>query len=91
MNKTELIAAIQKNLKAETSKAEAAHILTAVLDAIKLGVKKTKTVQIIGFGTFKVVPRKARKGINPKTGATIKIKASKSIKFSAGKSFKDLL
>lgn len=91
MNKTELLAAIQKNLGPETTKADAARALASVLDSIKTGVKKTKSVQLIGFGTFKVATRKARKGINPKTGATIKIKASKTVKFVPGKSFKSLL
>ena len=51
--------------------------------------KKTKTVQLIGFGTFKIASRKARTGVNPKTGQKIKIKASKTVKFVAGKAFKD--
>lgn len=91
MNKVELIAAVQKSLGKETSKAEAERAVAAVIDAIKLGVKKTKTVQLIGFGTFKVASRKARQGVNPKTGEKIKIKASKTVKFSAGKSLKDSL
>ncbi|MEI6034251.1 MAG: HU family DNA-binding protein [Verrucomicrobiae bacterium] len=89
MNKVELVLAVQKSL--DSSKADAERALNAVIDGIKLGIKKTKTVQLIGFGTFKVAARKARKGVNPKTGAQIKIKASKSVKFSAGKAFKSLL
>lgn len=89
MNKVELVASIQKSL--DVSKADAERSLTAVLDGIKLGIKKTKVVQLIGFGTFKVASRKARTGVNPKTGEKIKIKASKSVKFSAGKAFKSTL
>jgi len=89
MSKVELVAYIQKTLGAETSKAQAERTLTAVIDGIKTGVKKSKAVQLIGFGTFKVVARKARNGINPKTGASIKIKASKIVKFVVGKSFKE--
>jgi nucleoid DNA-binding protein len=89
MNKVELVSAIQKSL--DSSKADAERALNAVIDGIKLGIKKTKTVQLIGFGTFKVAARKARKGVNPKTGEKIKIKASKSVKFSAGKAFKSAL
>ncbi len=89
MNKVELVSAIQKSL--DSSKADAERALSAVIDGIKLGIKKTKTVQLIGFGTFKVAARKARKGVNPKTGEKIKIKASKSVKFSAGKAFKSVL
>jgi nucleoid DNA-binding protein len=87
MNKVELIANVQKAL-GSASKAEAERAVNAVIDGIKAGVKKTKSVQLIGFGTFKVATRKARKGINPKTGAPIKIKASKTVKFVAGKAFK---
>lgn len=50
--------------------------------------KKTKSVQLIGFGTFKIGHRKARTGVNPKTGQKIKIKASKTVRFVAGKAFK---
>lgn len=91
MNKVELVAAVQKSLGAETSKAEAERAVNAVIDGIKAGVKKSKQVQLIGFGTFKVANRKARKGVNPKTGEPIKIKASKSVKFLAGKAFKEIL
>jgi nucleoid DNA-binding protein len=48
-------------------------------------------MQLVGFGTFKVVNRKARLGVNPKTGERIKIKASKSVKFGAGKDLKSKL
>ena len=91
MNKVELVEAVQKSLGKETSKAEAERAVNAVIDSIKIGVKKTKTVQLIGFGTFKVASRKARTGVNPKTGAKIKIKASKTVKFVAGKAFKESL
>ncbi len=91
MNKVELVAHVQKSLGA-ASKAEAERAVNAVIDGIKAGVKKgPKTVQLIGFGTFKVATRKARKGINPKTGAAIKIKASKTVKFVAGKALKESL
>jgi nucleoid DNA-binding protein len=90
-NKIALVEAVQKSLGKETSKAEAERAVNAVIDAIKAGVKKTKTVQLIGFGTFKVATRKARTGVNPKTGEKIKIKASKTVKFVAGKAFKDTI
>lgn len=81
MNKAELIDAIQKSYGDDTSKKQASDVLAAVLDAIAKGVKKDKIVQLIGFGTFKVATRKARKGRNPKTGAAMTIKASKSVRF----------
>jgi nucleoid DNA-binding protein len=91
MNKVELVEAVQKSLGKDTSKAEAERAVSAVIDAIKAGVKKTKSVQLVGFGTFKVASRKARIGVNPKTGEKIKIKASKTVKFAAGKALKDIL
>jgi nucleoid DNA-binding protein len=91
MNKAELVLAVQKGLGGATSKAEAERAVGAVIDGIKAGIKKDKTVQLIGFGTFKVVTRKARIGINPKTGAKIKIKASKAVKFANGKELKSKL
>ena len=59
MNKVELVEAVQKQLGSETSKAEAERAVTAVINAVKVGVKKDKMVQLVGFGTFKVVERKA--------------------------------
>ncbi len=88
MNKAELVAQVQKNLGGDTSKAAAEVAVAAVLDGIKQGVKKDKNVQVIGFGTFSVVKRAARKGVNPQTGEKIKIKASKSVKFKAGAGLK---
>ena len=68
MNKAELVAQVQKNLGGDTSKAAAEAAVAAVLDSIKKGVKKDRNVQIIGFGTFSVVNRAARDGVNPQTG-----------------------
>lgn len=91
MNKAELVETVQKSLGKETSKAQAERAVEAVVDGIKSGLKKGKPVQLVGFGTFKIASRKARMGINPKTGEKIKIKASKSVKFSAGKDLKSKL
>ncbi len=91
MNKAELVQAVQKLLGKETSKALAERSVEAVVEAIKASLKKIKPVQLVGFGTFKVANRKARTGVNPKTGEKIKIKASKSVKFSAGKDLKSKL
>ncbi len=89
MNKVALVAAVQKTL--DSTKADAERAVNAVIDSLKVGIKKTKSAQLIGFGTFKVATRKARKGVNPKTGEPIRIKASKGIKFTAGKAFKSTL
>ncbi len=92
MNKSELVESVQKALGKDTSKAEAERAVEATIDGIKAGLKKGgKPVQLVGFGTFKVASRKARIGINPKTGEKIKIKASKSVKFNAGKDLKSKL
>jgi len=87
MNKTELIDAMAE--AADISKAAAARALDGMIDAITGAVKSNDTVSIIGFGTFALSERAARKGRNPKTGEEIQIKASKSPKFKAGKAFKD--
>ncbi len=82
MNKAELIAAIAKDIDA--SKAEAGRALESVLKNVSKGMKKSP-VQLVGFGTFKVVKRKARNGVNPATGAKIRIKARKAVTFKASK------
>ena len=87
MNKSELVDAVAKSLSSP-SRADAERTVNAVIDALKAGIKKDKVVQLIGFGTFKVTERKARTGVNPKTGEKIKIKKSKSVKFAAGKDLK---
>jgi len=89
MTKTELIDAISSG--AGLSKADAARALDATMDAIKKALKKNQKVTLVGFGTFSVSKRKARKGRNPKTGEAIKIPAAKVPKFTAGKGFKDAI
>jgi DNA-binding protein HU-beta len=82
MNKAELIEQISK--KTDISKTEAEKMLSAVLESIMEGVKKDQ-VQLVGFGTFKMVKSKAREGINPQTGAKIHIPEKISLKFKASK------
>lgn len=89
MNKQELVEVVAK--ECEVSKACGEKAVNAVLDGIKGGVKKSKEVRLIGFGSFSVKARKARKGRNPQTGETINIKASKTVKFSAGQDFKNMV
>ena len=89
MNKSELIDSIAGS--ANLSKAEAERALNATTESIKKALKKGETVQLIGFGSFNVVKRNARKGRNPQTGEEIKIKASKAPKFTPGKAFKDAI
>ncbi len=91
MNKADLIEAVQKSLGGETSKRAANEAVDAVLGAIAKGVAKTGTVQLIGFGSFKVAKRAARTGRNPKTGESMKIKASKTVRFIPSAALKDSL
>ncbi len=91
MNKAELTELVQKALGAETSKRAAADALEAVLSSIAKGIKKDGSVQLIGFGTFKVAKRAARTGRNPKTGESMKIKASKSVRFAPSSTLKGSL
>lgn len=90
MNKSELIEAVQKKLGGETTKRAAGEAVEAVLAAIAKGVKSSP-VQVIGFGTFKVVKRAARTGRNPKTKQPIKIKASKTVRFVPSSALKSSL
>jgi len=89
MNKSELIDQIAKS--AGISKAAAGRTLDATTTAITKALKKGDLVTLIGFGSFYVGKRVARSGRNPRTGATIKIKAANSPKFRAGKALKDAL
>ncbi len=89
MNKADLIEMVATEI--EETKAGAERAVNAVLNCIQKGVRKDKSCQIIGFGTFNVKKRKARTGRNPQTGETIKIKASKSVGFKPSKKFKDLV
>jgi DNA-binding protein HU-beta len=89
MNKTELISHIAS--EADISKVAAGRALDAVIGGVKTTLKKGGVVSILGFGSFSVKKRAARAGRNPSTGAAIKIKASKSPKFTAGKGLKDAL
>jgi DNA-binding protein HU-beta len=91
MNKAQLVDVVQKELGKETSKAAAERALDAVLRSIRRGVATGGQVQIVGFGTFRVSKRAARMGRNPKTGEAIQIKASKTVRFSAGQGLKESL
>jgi len=87
VNKSELIDQIAK--QADISKAAAARALDAAIGAVKVSLKKGGMVTLVGFGTFYVGKRAARSGRNPRTGASIRIRAAKVPKFRAGKALKD--
>jgi DNA-binding protein HU-beta len=82
MNKGELIDAIASGAK--LTKADAGRALDATIEAVEKALKKGDRVALVGFGSFSVAKRAARKGINPKTKQPIKIAAKKVVKFKAG-------
>ena len=86
MNKSELIDAIAAS--ADIPKAAAGRALDAVIESVTGALKAGDSVVLVGFGTFSVAKRAARKGRNPSTGEAIKIAASKTPKFSAGATLK---
>ena len=87
MNKSELIDAIAE--KGGLTKVDAGKALDATIESISAALKAGDTVTLVGFGSFTVKERAARTGRNPKTGAELKIPASKVPSFKAGKGLKD--
>ena len=87
MNKQELIDAIAGSTG--ESKAATGETIDAILDVVTRAVTDGDAVQLIGFGSFSMGARSARVGRNPATGAEIQIPAAKTVKFTAGKAFKD--
>ena len=87
MNKAELIAAMAAKT-GETKKAAEASV-NAFVEVVTESLKKVEKVQLVGFGSFEVRKRAARKGRNPQTGKEIKIAAKKVVKFKAGKKLSD--
>jgi len=86
MNKGDLVNEVAKIV---STKKEAQVAVDCVFESITKALKKKDTVTLVGFGTFKVNKRKARKGRNPQTGEEIKIKAKRVPKFVPGKALKD--
>ena len=86
MNKSDLINEVAKVV---STKKEAQSAVDCVVSSITKTLKKGEDVALTGFGTFKVVKRKARKGRNPYTGEEIKIKATKAPKSTPGKALKE--
>ena len=87
MNKGELVAALAA--KTELTKKDSEAALNALIDVIGETIAKGEKVQLIGFGTFEAKNRPARTARNPRTGAEVKIAASKAPAFKAGKALKD--
>ena len=89
MNKAELINAIHEITNEQ--KATIGRVLDGTIEAIQNALVKGENVSLIGFGTFEVRERSARKGRNPRTGEEIDIQASKTSGFKPGKALKDAL
>lgn len=87
MNKTELVDAIATDC--DLSKTAAQKALESLLANVIGAVTKGDTVQLVGFGSFSSGKRAARTGRDPRTGKEIQIAAAKTVKFAAGKAFKD--
>jgi nucleoid DNA-binding protein len=88
-SKADIISAVAGTL--DLAKVTVTEVVDAMLETIKKSIASGNRVTFIGFGTFKQSARKARTGRNPQTGKEIKIPASKSAGFRAGKAFKDML
>jgi DNA-binding protein HU-beta len=91
MTKQDLIDAVAESAGEDVSKAAVKEIIDATFEEIAKAIKKEKRFQVPGFGTFTVRQRKARTGRNPKTGETLKIKASKTVGFKPAPSLKEKL
>ncbi len=87
MTKTELVGSVAE--KTGFSKKDSEKAITAVIESISGALANGDKVQLVGFGTFEVKERAARKGINPRTKEEITIAASKLPSFKAGKALKD--
>lgn len=87
MKKSEIIALIAENT--ELSKADVERVYNATFDLFKDELAKGNKISVSGFGTFDISERAEREGRNPQTGETIKIAASRSVKFKAGKELKE--
>ncbi len=86
MNRKELIEALAS--KTDSTKADADRSIAAIIDIVAATLKKGDSISLVGFGSFEVRKRAARTGRNPKTGAELKIKASKVPAFKAGATLK---
>jgi DNA-binding protein HU-beta len=87
MNKQELVDAVASEVG--IAKSAAADAIDAFLATVTNAVVEGDPVQLIGFGSFSMGARAARSGRNPKTGEALQIAAAKTVKFTAGKAFKD--
>ena len=90
MNKAELVADVKRQLGSGISIAAAERAVDAVLKAVRGGLRRDKEVQLVGFGTFILSGRPARRGFNPHTKQPMRIPAMKTVRFRAGASLRKL-
>ena len=89
MNRKELVDAIQKHML--VARADVDKVLGSLIQHTQVAVKKGDRVSLVGFGTFERQDRKARTARNPRSGAPVKVKATKVPRFRAGQGFKDVV
>ena len=89
MNRKELVDAIQKHTL--VSRTDVDKVLGSLIQHTQVAVKKGDRVSLVGFGTFERQDRKARTARNPRSGAPVKVKATKVPRFRAGQGFKDVV
>lgn len=89
MNRKELVDAIQKHTM--VSRTDVDRVLGSLIQHTQVAVKKGDRVSLVGFGTFERQDRKARTARNPRSGAPVKVKATKVPRFRAGQGFKDVV
>ena len=89
MNKTEFINAVAE--KSGLSKVDANKAVEAFVETVSSELKEGGKVALLGFGSFSVAEKSARKGVNPKTKQPIEIPARKSVKFKAGAELTEII
>ena len=89
MNRKELVDSIQKHTS--VARADVDKVLGSLIQHTQVAVKKGERVALVGFGTFERQDRKARTARNPRSGAPVKVKATKVPRFRAGQGFKDVV
>jgi DNA-binding protein HU-beta len=89
LNRKELVDSIQKHTS--VARADVDKVLGSLIQHTEVAVKKGERVALVGFGTFERQDRKARTARNPRSGAPVKVKATKVPRFRAGQGFKDVV
>jgi DNA-binding protein HU-beta len=89
LNRKELVDAIQK--QTQVARTDVDKVLGSLIQHTQVAVKKGDRVSLVGFGTFERQDRKARTARNPRSGAPVKVKATKVPRFRAGQGFKDVV